>query len=399
MNERNDCRVREYDEHPAPGSPQGITRRGALQIGAGALLGAAAMMAGGGELSRLAAQDVVPSPPPAPDPRFPMPPSWPKELRQLAPNVYSYTQGGGPGMTGAGVSNLGMIAGPEFLWAIDASQGPAPAKGFIAACKQATGKEVGRLLLTHHHGDHIGGLQFFQHAEVWSHPYCRDEIIKMVPSTPKMWTPTPGGPADISEPRQVIVPMLTFKDDLTVLVGDIEVQFRWAGTCHTWGDLMAYLPKQKILFAGDIGFFYVAPYANNSCISKWLDACDRIARWDVDMIVPGHGPVGGKKELADMADYFRVLGVEARKRYDKKMPPGVAAAEIRLGKYDNWIGPERLIMDTVRWYEEWDGTLTPDYNAAAVRGATIEYNQAKAGQGKSAELIPLERIEALAHGC
>ncbi len=120
---------------------------------------------------------------------------------------------------------------------------------------------------------------------------------------------------------------------MSVMVGDTEVQFKYAGTCHTWGDVMAYLPKQKILFAGDVAFFYVAPYANNSCISKWIDTCDQIAGWDVDVIVPGHGPIGGKKELAEMADYFRVLGVEARKRYDKKMSAGAAAAEeIRLGR-------------------------------------------------------------------
>lgn len=381
----------------------GLTRREALRTGAEAFLGATTILTAGGELARVAAQgpgnNVQPTPLPATDPRFPMPPAWSRELRQLAPNVYAYTQGGGPNVSAAGVSNLGMIAGPDFLWAIDGSQGPAPAKAFIAASKQATGKEFGRLLLTHHHGDHTGGLQFFPHAEVWSHPYCRDEVLKTVPTTPKMWTPSPSGPADISEPRKAVVPMLTFKDDLTVFVGNIEVQFKYAGTCHTWGDMMAYLPQQKILFAGDIGFFWVAPYANNSCISKWIDTCDQIAGWDVDVIVPGHGPIGGKKELADMADYFRVLGVEARKRYDKKIPAGVAAAEIRLGKFDNWIGPERLIMDVVRWYEEWDGTLTPDYNAAAVRGATIEYNQAKASGNKSAEIILLDRMEALAHGC
>jgi cyclase len=381
----------------------GLTRREAIRKGAGALLGATAMLSIGGELANLEAQapgnNVQPTPLPATDPRFPMPPAWNRELRQLAPSVYAYTQGGGPNISAAGVSNLGMIAGPEFLWAIDGSQGPAPAKAFIAASKQATGKDFGRLLLTHHHGDHTGGLQFFQHAEVWSHPYCRDEVLKSVPTTPKMWTPSPNGAADISEPRKAVIPILTFKDDMTVFVGDTEVQFKFAGTCHTWGDMMAYLPKQKILFAGDIGFFWVAPYANNSYISKWIDTCDQIAGWDVDVIVPGHGPIGGKKELADMADYFRVLGVEARKRYDKKISPGVAAAEIRLGKFDNWIGPERLIMDVVRWYEEWDDTLTPDYNAAAVRGATVEYNQVKAGQNKLAEVIPLARMDTLAHGC
>ena len=56
-------------------------------------------------------------------------------------------------------------------------------------------------------------------------------------------------------------------------------------------------------------------------------------------------------------------------------------------------------MDVVRWYEEWDGTLTPDYNAAAVRGATIEYNEIKAGKKQAGEIIPLERMEAMADAC
>ncbi len=378
-----------------------LSRREAIQVGAGALLGSAAILAGAGELARLSAQGGAPvqaTPLPATDPKYPMPPAWNRELRQLAPNVYAYLQGGGPGVSAAGVSNPGMIAGSDYLLAIDAAQGPIPANAFIAASKQATGKDFGRLVNTHHHGDHVNGNQFFTHAEILSHPYCRDECVKAAATTPKMWDKVPGV-AEGTEQRKLVPPSVTFKDDLTYFIGGTEVQFKFAGPAHTWGDMMAYLPQYKILFAGDVAFFWVAPYANNSYITKWIEVCDKIAGWDVDVIVPGHGPIGGKKELAEMANYFRVLGVEARKRYDAKMSPGAAAAEIRLGRFDNWIGPERLIMDVVRWYEEWDSTLTPDYNAMAVREATIEYNQVKAGQKKVSEMIPLSRMEALADPC
>ena len=378
-----------------------LSRREAIQVGAGALLGSAAILAGAGEMARLSAQGAAPvqaTPPPATDPKYPMPPAWNRELRQLAPNVYAYLQGGGPGISAAGVSNPGMIAGSDYLLAIDAAQGPIPANAFIAASKQATGKDFGRLVNTHHHGDHVNGNQFFTHAEILSHPYCRDECVKAAATTPKMWDKVPGV-AEGTEQRKLVPPSVTFKDDLTYFIGGTEVQFKFAGPAHTWGDMMAYLPQYRILFAGDVAFFWVAPYANNSYITKWIEVCDKIAGWDVDVIVPGHGPIGGKKELAEMANYFRVLGVEARKRYDAKMSPGAAAAEIRLGRFDNWIGPERLIMDVVRWYEEWDSTLTPDYNAMAVREATIEYNQVKAGQKKVSEMIPLSRMEALADPC
>jgi len=377
-------------------SAAGLSRREAMHMGAGALLGATAVLAGGGGRAKLAAQGVVQATPlPPTDPRYPMPPSWNRELRQLAPNVYAYIQGGGPNLSAAGVSNTGMIAGSDFLVAIDAAQGPLPAKGFIAAAKQATGKDFGRLINTHHHGDHVNGNQFFPHAEILSHPYCREECLKAVANTPKMWNPTPAV-VDVAEERKLVPPSVTFKDDLIYFIGGTEVQFRWVGPAHTWGDVVAYLPQYKILFAGDVGFFWVAPYANNSHISKWIDLCNAIAGWDVDVIVPGHGPIGGKKELAEMAEYFKVLKVEARKRYDAKMTAGAASAEIRLGRFDNWIGPERLIMDTVRWYAEWNGSLTPDYNAAAVREATIEYNQVKAGAKRVGEIIPLSRMVAMA---
>jgi cyclase len=381
-------------------APQ-LSRRQAIQAGAGAVLGSTAILAGAGALAKLSAQAPAPvqaTPLPATDPKFPMPPAWNRELRQLAPSVYAYIQGGGPGVSAAGVSNPGMIAGSDYLLAIDATQGPIPANAFIAASKQATGKDFGRLVNTHHHGDHVNGNQFFTHAEILSHPYCRDECVKAAATTPKMWDKVPGV-AEGTEARKLVPPSVTFKDDLTYFIGGTEVQFKFAGPAHTWGDIMAYLPQYKILFAGDVAFFWVAPYANNSYITKWIEVCDKIAGWDVDVIVPGHGPIGGKKELAEMANYFRALGVEARKRYDAKMTPGAAAAEIRLGRFDNWIGPERLIMDVVRWYEEWDSTLTPDYNAMAVREATIEYNQVKAGQKKMSEIIPLSRMEAFAEPC
>ena len=158
-----------------------------------------------------------------------------------------------------------------------------------------------------------------------------------IPNTPKMWTPTPngGGPfgnvADVSEPRKLVVPMLTFKDDMTVFVGDNGSQIPVCGHSHTWGDMMAYLPKQKILFAGDVGFFWVAPYANNSYISKWLDTCDRIAGWDVEMIVPATVRSEARKNSPRWPT-ISAFSASKRASATNEDAAGVAAAEIRLGR-------------------------------------------------------------------
>src|SRR4029077_17251378 len=107
-------------------------------------------------------------------------------------------------------------------------------------------------------------------------------------------------------------------------------------------------------------------------------------KMDVDTIVPGHGPVGGKKDLAEMAEYFRFLKVEAKTRYAARMRSGQAAADIKMGKFDKWMGPERIVMNTVRLYDEFKGTLTPDIDSDGTRRAIEEYNAIKAGGKKSA---------------
>jgi len=63
-----------------------------------------------------------------------------------------------------------------------------------------------------------------------------------------------------------------------------------------------YLPQYKILFAGDIAFYWVAPFLNNGIATKWVEFNDKILAMDIDVIVPGHGPVGGKRELAAMSE-------------------------------------------------------------------------------------------------
>ena len=200
----------------------------------------------------------------------------------------------------------------------------------------------------------------------------------MVPGPP-LW-PKREGWADGTEPRQIVPPVTTFVDRMTYFYGQTVVELIFMGPAHTYGDIVAYLPQHRLLFAGDIAFYYVAPFAQNAHVSKWLDTIDRIMAMDVQTIVPGHGPIGGKNELAEMGEYFVVLKREARKRFDARISPGRAAADIQMGKFENWIGPERIVMDTVRLYAEFSGTLAPSVDVEGNRRATEEYDAIKASR-------------------
>ena len=355
-----------------------LSRRDALKLGFTGLSAASAALAWQVGRADVRAQAPAAAPPnPQPNKSFPIMPTWETELKELAPNVFAYIQGGGPAKNNVSVSNAGVIVGDEGILLFDALAVPIHAKAMVAAIRKVTDKPFKYLITSHHHGDHIGGNQFIpDNPVIISHPYCRDEVVKQVPG-PALWAKREGW-ADGTEPRKILPATQTFDGTVTFHIAKTEVRIMPMLPAHTYGDLVMFLPEHKLLVAGDVGFFYVAPFCQNAHPGNWVSICDRIVgTMDVDRIVPGHGPLGGKQLLAEMADYLRLLRVEARKRWAAKMTAGRAAADITLGKFDNWIGPERIIMDTVRIYMEFDGTLVPEVNNAGIRAATEEYNAIK----------------------
>jgi hypothetical protein len=104
----------------------------------------------------------------------------------------------------------------------------------------------------------------------------------------------------------------------------------------------------------------------------------------VDVIVPGHGPVGGKKELAEMAEFIRLLVNEIRQGYNAGKPPALAGADVRLGRFANWGNPERIPAMAVRLYDEWNGTAPLDIDTVNQAAAQAEYAAIMAERARKA---------------
>jgi cyclase len=98
---------------------------------------------------------------------------------------------------------------------------------------------------------------------------------------------------------------------------------------------------------------------------------------EVDVIVPGHGPLGGKKDLVEMRDYLTLLADAARKGIAAGIGAGRVAAELDLGKYATWTDPDRVVNNVARVYSELKGTVGTPADREITRDAVTEYNQLK----------------------
>src|SRR2546428_4862416 len=166
---------------------------------------------------------------------------------------------------------------------------------------------------------------------------------------------------------KVVLPMVTFEDRMVLHDGDREIQLWHPGfAAHTVGDAVAFLPKDRVLFAGDIAFHYVTPLAFQGHVGNWIKAADRLLAFAADVIVPGHGPVGTKQDLRYMREYLAFVRREAKKRFDAGMPAEAAAHEIKLGIYASWREPERILPNVMRCYQEFRNEADRDLDIRAV---------------------------------
>jgi cyclase len=282
-------------------------------------------------------------------------------IEEVAPKVYAYIQAFGE----LGVSNAGLLLDKDGVTAVDALMVPSMTRRFLDAVKKVTKKPVTRLVNTHHHIDHIGGNSFFREAEIVSHVFCREEIVRTGLPVEFLRKRIPRFASEFSKVK-LAVPEVTFEDRMVFHQAGRDVELRHLGPAHTFGDTFVILPKDKVLFAGDLAFYYVTPLAFQGHVGNWIKVVDRILKMDVETIVPGHGPIGGKKELREMRAYLMLIRREAKKRFDSGMTAEQAARDVKLGIYARWREPERILPNIMRLYQEFRDELDQPLDGMAV---------------------------------
>lgn len=139
-------------------------------------------------------------------------------------------------------------------------------------------------------------------------------------------------------------PNETFSDKLDLMVGDKQIQLIEMGPAHSLGDALIYVPDDRIVYAGDLLFNEGTPIAWDGPFRRWIDACEYLLAMDVDIIIPGHGPIAGKDDVRRMRDYLIHVAQQARPLYEAGMDYLQAAYAIDLDDYRDWKDAERIVV-------------------------------------------------------
>jgi len=304
-----------------------------------------------------------------------IPDTWRTGLVEVAPRVFAYVQATGE----TGISNAGLIVGRESAVAVDALVVPSMTRRFLAAIRKATRKAISHLINTHHHVDHTGGNRLFRGATIVSHVLCREVLARGFPPAPLLQRFMPRFAREFPL-LTVVLPTVTYQDRMVIHDGEREIEL-WhpGGPAHTVGDTAVYLPREKVLFSGDIAFHYVTPLAFQGHVGNWIKAADRLLTFDAEVLVPGHGPVGTKADLKKMRDYLALVRREARKRFDAGLTPEEAARDIRLGIYARWREAERILPNVMRCYQEFRNELDKPLDLGAMIEGMARLRGARGG--------------------
>ena len=112
---------------------------------------------------------------------------------------------------------------------------------------------------------------------------------------------------------KMTLPTVTFEDWLVIHDGSHEIHLWHPGVpAHTAGDATVFLPKERVLFTGDLAFHYVTPLAFQGHVGHWIEAADRVLGFAADVVVPGHGPVGTLADVRLLRDYLVLVRREAK---------------------------------------------------------------------------------------
>jgi glyoxylase-like metal-dependent hydrolase (beta-lactamase superfamily II) len=280
---------------------------------------------------------------------------------KLAEGVYAYTAEGDP--------NAGVVIGDDGVVVIEALATPHQAKRLIRLIRGVTDKPIRYLVLSHYHAVRVLGAAAYKAREIVASRGTY-ELIKErgaqdfkseAQRFPRLFTRIETVPG-------LTWPTVTFDHALTLWLGSRELRVMHLGRGHTKGDTVVWLPKEKVLFSGDLVERGAAPYCGDAYFADWPETLERVRALGARKLVPGRGPAlttpaqvnaaidGTQAFLRSLMGVVRD-GVESKATLKAVFDRTYAALQPKYGK---WVIFEHCIPFNVsRAYDEASGIADP----------------------------------------
>lgn len=250
-------------------------------------------------------------------------------LERLAEGVWAAIVVRGAGAWG----NAGIVEMGDHTLVFDTFLTPAAASDLRVAAELLTGKPVSYVINSHYHMDHIHGNVVFSDAQIIATEKTRQWIAKRGAELLIQARQHPEFPAsfdariataDTPELRDALalaqgeyralekelpdltlrLPDITFDHRLTLHGSVRTVEAHSYGGGHTASDAFLLLPAERIAFLGDLLGVQTHPSFGQADLEQWDDILEQIEALDVQTVVPGHGPVGARRDVAVMRQYL-----------------------------------------------------------------------------------------------
>ncbi len=287
-----------------------------------------------------------------------------------------------------GWSNAGLVVGDGGSLLVDTLFDLRLTAAMLEAFGSRTASApIGVVVNTHANGDHCYGNELVANAEIIATTAARDEMAEVPPSLLAGLNDAPGDVGDLFRSFfgafdftgiELTLPTRTFDGRLTLDIGGRDVELIEVGPAHTRGDALVHVPDARTIFTGDILFIGGTPIVWAGPLANWIAACDLMLGMDVDVVVPGHGPLTDKAGVATVRDYLAFVDAEATARHDAGLDSFDAAREIAglvgaSAEFGTWGEAGRIAVNVETVYRTLDpGHHSPDVVEQFRRMAALE---------------------------
>ncbi len=280
---------------------------------------------------------------------------------RLSESAYAYTAEGDP--------NTGVVVGDDAVMVIDAQATPAMARDVINRIREVTDKPIRYVTLSHYHAVRVLGASAYGAEHVIASQDTRDLIVERGQQDYQSeYERFPRLFQDVESIPGLTWPTITFKGEMTLWMGSLEVRILQLGRGHTKGDTVVWLPAERVLFSGDLVEYGATPYTGDAYLEEWPQTLDNLEALDPLAVVPGRGAalttpetirdgIGGTREFLRRMYGSVKAGREAGMGLDAVYRETYAALEDDFG---HWVIFDHCLpFDVSRAFDEAGGVADP----------------------------------------